>query len=197
MTAQNFTLPFFGLVMLVAIGWLVWRGQRRARDEQEQAELQRTRMLSEAVARGVTDEYGNPLCAVCGDHAEHYLVGTGRPWFDRLPFVSRTQRLYALPWRYVVIDLPHLGPRLCAVHHRAAVQRLEAIHAELRAEHSRFNAKVQQRVAVLERGGLEQLLREDDADTKEILGLGMRRIVEPQLPAAEVHVLHTRPGDGN
>lgn len=119
-------------------------------------------------------------CEVCGAEATHLGVVTGRSWFDRMPFLSRLNTLYGMPWRYTVVDDWSKGRRLCAVHHTCAVQRLEQAHAQMRNDHAQFNAQQHQKISMLDQG-LIQLVREDQELIKQTIGLrgGVRRSIAP------------------
>ena len=131
---------------------------RTSKKSQSQRDKERDEQIKVGVRRGICDDSGNPLCKICKvtsneeKIATEYTPVTGRPWWDELPIVSRIRELYALPDRYMVIDDYAQELRLCSQHKKMAVTRLKAFHAELRAEHSRFNAEQRERVDYMDQG---------------------------------------------
>lgn len=182
-------------MVLLVLGILIWSGRKQRAKAEHDAEQYRRKLIAAGMQKGILNEDGDPLCVVCGEIATHYSLGTGRHWLDNLPLAATLNKLYGLPWRYAVVELVEGGFRLCLVHNRAGHQRMEQAHATMRSEHAAFNAKMQQRIAALEQGGLEQLLRNDAAQIKQAIGLG--RIEQVTLDASHllssesVHVVHS------
>lgn len=163
---------------------------RSSKKQQVVVEEEREKHVKIGIEKGVLNEYGEPMCVVCGQTATRYGVLTGRAWFDRIPLIARLNTLYAMPWRYTVVDDYEAGHRLCGIHRRAAEHRLEQAHAQMRSDHAQFNAQQQQKVAMLDQGGLEQLLREDTEEIKRKIGFrGVVVRTFERLPEHAVHVL--------
>lgn len=176
-----------GMAAFFLVGvFVLWLHQRSSKVRRERELAERAVEIEKGVERGVCNERGERLCVVCGEVATSYSVRTGSPWWDIAPFVFLS-KLYALPQKYTVIDDPD-NP-VCTLDRRAAVQRLEQEHARLRAEHSRFNARQEQKVLMLDQGGLLQLVREDREEIKRQIGLrgAMRRMLDSSATMEEHH----------
>ena len=190
---DDFTwVKVLGLISLFAlIAFAVWLASRssKKREEDERAKVEKA--VSEGIEQGILNKYGEPMCVICGQVATRYGVVTGRSWFDKLPIVSRLNTLYSMPWRYKVEDDYERGHRLCTLHRKAAERRLDQLHAQMRSEHAQFNASLQQKVELMDQGGLDQLLREDTEEIKRSIGFKgvVRRSVEARFGEHEVHVL--------
>jgi hypothetical protein len=170
------------------------RTELESGDPSESTDRTRAQAVALGVEAGILNRDGEPLCVVCDAVATRCTVRTGKSWFDKIPFLSMLNRLNAMPWRYTVEDDWEAGYRLCAVHRRAAEQRLEQLHHKIRAEHANFNAQQQQKIAMLDQGGLEQLLREDAEQIQRSIGLrgALRASLDSVETEAEVHMLPVR-----
>lgn len=187
-------LVFFVLVTFgVAVLHRISRKERQQRFEDHKKEI------AKGVELGVMNEHGESLCVVCGAIAKHPTLVIGRAWFDRIPILSSLNRLYAMPWRYSVVDDWTRGLRLCDRHHDTGRERLEEVLATMRAEHARFNSTQQEKVQVLAQGGLEQLLIEDVERIRKGFGLRgkLRRVMSNGSDDDDVHVLPLRTTDGD
>ena len=175
------------IAVICIVAGIAWFVSRNAKE----SDIQK----SEIVGESCDDTNRHSMCVICGNPATRYSVRTGRPWFDQLPVLRWLNQLYAMPWRYSIVDDFTHGLRLCQSHREAAEQRLEQSHAQMRSEHAQFNASQLQKVAMLEQGGLEQLVREDAEAIKLSIGLRgvvRRSIEQPRLLVAsreETHVL--------
>lgn len=180
-----------GLAIFIAALLMIVFSLRASRRQEAKEQLLVDNAISEGVAAGVLNESGHPLCAVCGQVATRYGVVTGRSWFDKIPILSRLNQLYSMPWRYTVEDDYENGYRLCSVHRRAAEHRLEQLHSQMRSDHADFNAKMRQKIAMMDQGGLIALLREDSEEIKRSIGFRgvVRRSVESRQLTHEVHIL--------
>jgi hypothetical protein len=185
-----------GLAVVLIMAFTRYRSWQQAKTDAEE----RKALIQKGVQQGVLNEYGEPLCRICGQVATKRPVKTGRSWFDQLPFFRGLNRLYAMPMRYSVVEEREAHPQLCSAHRSAAEQRLEHFHATLRSEHSRFNADQEQKVEMMNQGGLLQLLREDSERIRQHIGLGItrpRKVLDSasQLGRPDLHVLPAQSTD--
>jgi len=171
-TTEDWTKPValaaFFVLLLGGIMLAVWRSKAAKAKEDEE----RSAAIKAGVDQGILNEHGQPLCVVCGEVATHPTPRTGRMWIDKIPGLRMLNDLTAMPWRYSVEDDYDAGPRLCKPHRRSAVQHLNRVHAAMRAEHAEFNARQEQKVHMLDQGGLERLVLQEAREIKQQLGLG-------------------------
>lgn len=169
MNADNarpiFAALFLFLLVAISVGTNYLHKRQKAKHHEEQKQR-----IQEGMAKGECNEFGEPLCVICGAVALHTMPTTGKMWFDKIPVFSLLNDLMAMPWRYVIEDDMHGAHKLCSRHRKAAERRLKEAHSQLRAEHAQFNARAQERLALLDQGGLEQLLLNDDKLIKQQLG---------------------------
>lgn len=190
-------IALLGFFFAFGCGVFVWN--RNQRTSIKEADDERKKAIEHGVKQGILNEYGEPLCVVCKQVATKNAVRTGRSWIDSIPILSLLNKLYSMPWRYTVVEDQEGGHRYCAAHRRAAEQRLEQMHARMRSDHAAFNASQQQKIAMLDQGGLDQLLREDTEVIQREIGLSgsMRRSLDSRGhittgEADKVHVLPVR-----
>lgn len=159
-----FIVMIFGVILAVRV--------TRRRDIE--LETERQAKIRELAATGAVDEYGQNVCVICGAPATRLTVRTGRPWFDSIPLLATLNRLWGMPWKYAIVDDRELGGRLCSSHRRSAEAKLERIHSSWRSRHAEFNAAIQEEALMLDQGGLEQILREEQTKIKSIYVIRQR-----------------------
>ena len=153
----DWVFPTVLLCLLAVLCVFVIRAMRKQSALRAEETKRHEAIVAELAKKGRCDEHGTPLCAVCGEEATEPMPYTAPSWLDR--WIGRSNQLHGVPWRYTIADDYAQGDMLCARHKRAAVQRLEQTHAELRHDRATFNAQQQARLARLEGGELiEQLL---------------------------------------
>lgn len=161
------------LTVVAVLVFLAVRKIRRGLQEDEaKADAEQKEQIAEGVKRGVLHLNGTPICVSCGGQATEPTVVTGRPWFDQIPIIQHVNRLYGLPWRYTVVEAPELGARFCVNCKRMAREKLEQAHAQIRAEHAQFNADQQDKLAMLDNGGLEDLVAKRVGEIRRAVGIG-------------------------
>ena len=112
-------------------------------------------------------ERENPRCKTCGEPAVQPSPLVDRSWLDSLPIFSWFNRLYSMPWRYVVKTPHSFDAELCSLHHKQATAYLEHFIADLRSGHATFNAGQLEKVSVMNRGGLNKFLREREEKARK------------------------------
>jgi hypothetical protein len=158
-------------------------------------QAERKQRIEEGGARGECNELGEALCSICGALAVHPLPVTGRMWFDKIPGLRLLNELMAMPWRYTIEDEEQGVLRLCSRHRRAAERRLRELHAQLRSEHEQFNSRQHEKLDLLDRGGLEKLLMDDEKVIKQQLGYASEvRKTLRDATSSSVDTLHILPG---
>lgn len=186
-TGTDMVVTVVALLVLVLfiVGVLVFsvRGERQRAKQMKEDDMARHQAQK---ARGEVDDHDRPLCLICGDVASRYVPVIDRPWFDKLPLISWVNRLYALPWRYSVVYDVSSGPRLCATHGNLAVEKMEHFVADVRAKHAEFNHEQQQLVMAMNRGGLEESLK--DAERQVQARFGASRLVGVHPIQTQSHV---------
>jgi len=183
-------ISFFALALIVVA--ITSYAQRKRQAAQL---LERKARIEEGVARGECNEFGEALCTVCGAIALHPSPVTGRMWFDKIPGLRMLNELMAMPWRYTITDDELGALRLCSRHRRAAERRLRELHSQLRAEHAQFNSRQHEKLDLLDRGGLEKMLLEDERVIKQQLGYAseVRKSLR-NATSSSVDALHVLPG---
>lgn len=163
------TIRLIGIVTFLALcagGVALWT--HRSRREDARLEQERAEKIRQSFEAGETDEHGNPKCVVCGARATCYTVRTGQHWSADIWFVRTLNRLWALPWRYTIVDDEELGPRLCSAHRRSAEAKLDHVHNGWRSRHASLNAAIHEESSVLDQGGLEASLIEEHNRIKSV-----------------------------
>ncbi len=94
-----------------------------------------------------------------------------------MPIVSWFNRLYSMPWRYVVRTPYTIDTELCPLHHRQATEFLEHFIADLRSGHATFNAGQLEKVSAMNRGGLNRYLKAQEDKARK----AFETPAEPQL----------------
>ena len=155
------------VVIFIALMLLTRRHKRvkSVEDEELAAKIQI------GVENGVLNTYGQPLCVICGKVATRSTPKTGKMWVDKIPGLSLLNELTSMPPRYTIEVTYDDGYRLCLSHYKSAITKLKRFHAQLRSDHARFNSEQQEKVELLDQGGLEKLIKRQAAEIKENLGL--------------------------
>lgn len=122
--------------------------------------------------KGILNANGQPLCIACSKVATYCTPKTGKMWVDKIPGLSLLNELTSMPPRYSIELSDDDGPRLCASHYKSALTKLKRFHAQLRSDHARFNSEQQEKVELLDQGGLEKLIKRQAAEIQENLGIG-------------------------
>ena len=181
---------FFALLLVALL--IAHRVQKK---QDEKCAKDRREKIAIGVEKGVCNEDGEPLCVVCKEIATHYMPVTDRMLIDKLPGLKMLNDLTAMPWRYNIADDYTSGFKLCGRHRSTAERRLKEVHAGLRADHAKFNARQHERLELLDRGGLEKLLQNDEGLIQRQLGLvhSMRGTLQDPTSTG-MDVLHVLPG---
>lgn len=153
MLQQALTLAVLALV----VGGGIWVARKNNAEVKRLEEEEESR-FQDAIARGELTQDGKPVCKGCGAAASECVPRTGT---ELVASRSKELDLTEMPWRYVILGDDDEA-ELCKPCRRIAINQLHALHAGLRADHAKYAAHLQQKLHMLERGGLVSLVKSEN-----------------------------------
>lgn len=184
----------FALIFFLAgiVATLVYLSHRHNK-KQEKLEDDRQKGIDHGVEKGICDENGVPLCAICkqlGDDVEatEFTPVTGKSWWDSIKFVSRMRRLWAQADRDIVVDDEGRGKRLCRSHKTMCVRKLNEVHEACRSQTMSLNNQLRERIEFADNGGTEAAVLNTTLSFKKSLGVEFEDAISvlshPQLESS-------------